>query len=136
MELSSSPLDKFGGRKFLMGMLMLAVGGVIESLNPNGISANMVALIGAVYATFSASNAFVTGRQLNAPVAEAAAPEAPTPQPIDLSPLAANQEQIGQAIGALMQQQAQSMEMQSKQTESLQTILKGINVIIRTQNPS
>jgi hypothetical protein len=58
-------LDKLGGRKFLMALFVLGIGAFIDVRSEKGISTEMVALITAIYATFSASNAMLTSKELS-----------------------------------------------------------------------
>lgn len=58
-------LDKLGGRKFLMALFVLGIGAFIDVRSEKGISTEMVALITAIYATFSASNAILTSKELS-----------------------------------------------------------------------
>ncbi len=57
-------LEAMGGRKFIMAIVIMIAGVVIELKSANGISVSMVGLLTALYATFSASNTLITNKQL------------------------------------------------------------------------
>lgn len=65
--------EVLGGRKFLGFIIAVVAGSLIEIFGKNGLGANMVALIGAAYATFAASNTLITNKEL----ATASQPVAP-----------------------------------------------------------
>lgn len=73
--------EVMGGRKFLGFIIAVVAGSLIEIFGKNGLGANMVALIGAAYATFAASNTLITNKEL----ATAAAPVTPAPLEVDLA---------------------------------------------------
>ena len=68
-------LDSFGGRKFLMAIMLMIAGVLIEIYSKNGLSTNMAGMLAAIYATFSASNVIASNKALNVESTEAAAPE-------------------------------------------------------------
>ncbi len=91
---SPSVLDALGGRKFLLSLIILAVGTVAQIKSANGINNEFVALLVGVLTAFSATNAFVTHKSLQAAGASEgqAAEEGPAAQPpmapeVDLSPI-------------------------------------------------
>ena len=73
-------LEKLGGRKFLLALIVLAAGVGVAITQPGKLSAELVSLLLGVVGLFSAGNAvntFVGSKQ----AAEAAAVE-PTPSPV------------------------------------------------------
>ena len=127
---SNSIFDKIGGRKFIMALVVIIVAAVIDALGKNGLSTNMIAILGTVYATFSASNAFVTSRaqQLVAQPAEepqAATPPEPPAQPQgptvqDIMPGLTNAlNTVGSELQAMKDQHTQT-------TQQLNTLQKAV----------
>lgn len=65
-EKSKSLFDKIGGRKFTMALITIGIAASVDIFASNGLSVNMLGLLTAVYATFSASNTLVTRKELEA----------------------------------------------------------------------
>jgi hypothetical protein len=57
-------LDSFGGRKFLMALVLIIAGVIIEIYSKNGLSTNMAGMLAAIYATFSATNVIASNKAL------------------------------------------------------------------------
>jgi hypothetical protein len=57
-------LDNFGGRKFLMALILIIAGVIIEIYSKNGLSVNMAGMLAAIYATFSAGNVIASNKAL------------------------------------------------------------------------
>jgi protein-S-isoprenylcysteine O-methyltransferase Ste14 len=49
-------LDKIGGRKFILALILVAVGTTIEMTTDRGVSASFAGLLGVILAAFGASN--------------------------------------------------------------------------------
>lgn len=118
-------MDYLGGRKFVMGLIMVTAGVVIEIYGKNGLSTNMVALLGAVYATFNAANALVTSRTANAasqpvePTEASSAPVVEAPPEATQASVEAKLVPIVQAIAAEL---GKINENQSRQERALQIV--------------
>jgi F0F1-type ATP synthase membrane subunit c/vacuolar-type H+-ATPase subunit K len=57
--------EKLGGRKFLLALIAIVVGTVIEVKGPNGLSANMAGLLAGIVGLFGAANAIVTSKAMS-----------------------------------------------------------------------
>lgn len=139
---SNSIFDKIGGRKFVMAIVVIIVAALIDALGKNGLSTNMIAILGTVYATFSASNAFVTSKaqQLAAPTGEEpqqapppAQPEAPVqpqgPTVQDIMPGLTNAlNTVGSEIQSMKDQYVQT-------TQQLNTLQKAVVKLMQQQGP-
>jgi hypothetical protein len=64
--------ESIGGRKFIMAVLCMLAGVAIELKAANGLSVNMLGLLTALYATFSATNTIITNKQLKVEAESAA----------------------------------------------------------------
>ena len=117
-----SIFDKVGGRKFIASLVVLGIAAAIEIYGKNGLSTNMAGLLAAVYATFSASNAFTTVKSL------AGEGEQQPQQQVDLAaavqPLVPVMNQIGTELANLKAQQDQ-------QLSSLATVQKAIASLLQ-----
>ncbi len=51
-------IDKLGGRKMVAALIIIAVGSAIELLTKQGLSANLMTLLLAVFGAFAAGNGF------------------------------------------------------------------------------
>lgn len=130
--------DKLGGRKFLMALLCMGAGVAIEIKGPSGLSANMVALLGALYATFSASNAVITRKQLDTEAAATASIPAAPVATLDSAPAveAIRQELVpvlnamGQELGELKSNQLNQAQAMNALQTSLSTVQKGISFLL------
>lgn len=142
---SNSIFDKIGGRKFVMAIVVIIVAALIDALGKNGLSTNMIAILGTVYATFSASNAFVTSKaqQLAAPTGEE--PQQVPPPPPPAQPEAPVQPQ-GPTVQDIMPgltnalntvgSEIQSMKDQHVQTtQQLNTLQKAVVKLMQQQGP-
>lgn len=84
-------LEALGGRKFLLTIIIIAVGSAVHVLSPKGMSTELTALLIGAMTAYGASNAFVTSSAISAGLGEGApAPEqqqpvAPPP-PLDIEP--------------------------------------------------
>lgn len=66
--------DKLGGRKFLLTLIIIGVGALVEVFGKNGLSQNFVALLLGAAGVFGAANAAITlkhGGQVDATTAGA-----------------------------------------------------------------
>lgn len=130
--------DKMGGRKFLMGIIVMLIGAAIEINSPKGLSTEMAALITMIYATFSASNAIVTNKQLSVQTSEAGpvptnVVETPIveqqPPPASSNDVAIIQEQLNN-LGPLLNQFAGELanlkNNQVLHAQSLNTVQKAV----------
>lgn len=133
---SNSIFDKIGGRKFIMALVVIIVAAIIDALGKNGLSTNMIAILGTVYATFSASNAFVTSKaqQLVAQPAEEPQTAAPPAQPQgptvqDIMPGLTNAlNTVGSELQAMKDQHTQT-------TQQLNTLQKAVVKLMQQQGP-
>lgn len=57
-------MDMLGGRKFVILLLMLAVGAAVESYHKTGLSGNFVTLMLGLYGAFTAGNVGITIKSL------------------------------------------------------------------------
>jgi apolipoprotein N-acyltransferase len=55
-------LEALGGRKFLLTLIVIAVGTAVQILSPHGVTEAFTALLIGVTATFGASNAFLSAK--------------------------------------------------------------------------
>jgi len=131
--------DKIGGRKFSMGIVLIVAGACVDIFAPNGLSVNLLGLMTAIYAAFSASNTLVTRKQMDVEkaTAEAISPAAPAPAPLDpniekglaeIQQLSVNllpvMTQIATALDNLFKQQAIQSESITTQSQALGKILQ------------
>ena len=114
--------DKIGGRKFVMGIVLIVAGGAVDVLSPNGLSVNLLGLMTAIYAAFSATNAIVTNKQLDN--------EGKNPPPADdavkklANELLPVLDHIGNGMKTLNDQQAAQGEALRLQSQSISAMLK------------
>lgn len=145
--------DNLGGRKFIMGIVVMLIGAAIEVNSANGLSTEMAALITMVYATFSASNAIVTNKQLSISTsstateagASSASPEEPVnPAPQETAPATPATPPAGYAdtrliieqfapilnrVGAELEALKKSQELQA---QNLNAVQKGLAAVMRS----
>jgi hypothetical protein len=138
--------DKMGGRKFIMGLIVMIIGLAIELKSDKGLSTEMAALMTMIYATFSASNAIVTNKELSVktsnqevleekwppqqPVAEEPSPQ-PAPAPVqDVEEVKAQLMQLGPLLGQLGSELAQLKQNQSTQAQNLNSMQKGLAALL------
>lgn len=122
-----SIFDKIGGRKFVMALVLIVAGALVDVLAPNGLSVNLMGLMTAVYAAFTASNAFVTNKHLES---ESKAPtEGESGQPASeavqqlaqqLLPVVNN---IGKALDDLYKQQSAQSESLANQSKAISHVV-------------
>jgi len=119
-------MDYLGGRKFVMGLIMVAAGVVIEIYGKNGLSTNMVALLGAVYATFNAANALVTTKTASAAASQPAEEAEPAPAPVVQAPQEATQASVEAKlvpiVNAIAAELAKINDNQIRQEKALQVV--------------
>ena len=142
-------MEVLGGRKFLGFVISVIAGILIEVFGKNGLGANMVALLGAAYATFAASNSFITaktgeggGEQLANQPAEEPAPKEDSSTQVDISAavasqLAANNQQLAAILSQIGSELAKQQQADEKILEALNsvqasqsTIQKGLQIIL------
>lgn len=58
-------MEKMGGRKFVLTLLMIGVGTVIEVVTERGLSATFAGFLGAILAAYSAANAVITNKAMS-----------------------------------------------------------------------
>lgn len=108
--------DRVGGRKFVLTLIVIAVGTAIEMCTERGVSTGFVGLLVGVLTVFSAGNVAVTRKALG----QAPLPLAPTEtQALDISPL-------------LDKQQEQEARLQSMGT-ALENISKVVSALIKSK---
>jgi len=66
--------DKMGGRKFVLTMIILVAGGLVEAFGKNGLSANFVALLLGASTVFGVANAAVTLKGMSVTGEDSSAP--------------------------------------------------------------
>ena len=120
--------DKLGGRKFSMGIVLIVAGACVDIFSPNGLSVNLLGLMTAIYAAFSASNTMVTNKQLEVEkVAAANPPPAPAGPDLDVQALSNDlvpvMTRIGNALTDIYAQQAAQGEALSTQAQALSAII-------------
>lgn len=79
---SSEFLDKLGGRKMALTLLVIVVGALVDVFGKNGLSANLAGLLVGATAVFGAANAAVTMQ-----VSKASKQDQPTSSVSDLDEL-------------------------------------------------
>lgn len=95
--------EKMGGRKFVLSLIVIAVGTAVQILSPHGVTESFTALLIGVAGVFGASNAFVSAKSVGAVseatdvASEPALPAGPSPE---------QEEQI-KALEAQLAQQSQ-----------------------------
>lgn len=123
--------EKMGGRKFLMAVIVVTAGVVIEVYSKNGLSATMVTLLTAVYATFSTANAFVTRKFADVSQEAEEEEEEVTPvQPAAPSNLEAIIQSNNVQLNNILSQIAAELLKQATASTSL---VEGVNSVQATQ---
>lgn len=125
--------NKLGGRKFSMGIVLIVAGAAVDIMSPNGLSVNLLGLMTAIYAAFSASNSLVTVKQMAVDKAKAeqeVVTSEPAPSVVpnqDVQKLASELlpvlQRVGEALDNLFKQQAAQSESISTQSQALGTII-------------
>ena len=141
-------MEVLGGRKFLGFIISVVAGILIEIFGKNGLGANMVALLGAAYATFAASNSFVTAKtgegseQPASQPAEEPAPKEDSSAQVDISAMVTNQlnannqqlaailSQIGTELAKQQQADEKILEALNSVQASQSTVQKGLQIIL------
>ncbi len=117
-------LDKLGGRKFLLTLLIIAVGTAVQVLSPKGVTTEFTALLIGVATAFGASNAWVSSKAMDA-ASEGGSEEA---QPVvDLSPITAELDQVKANLASLSesaQTHAQSLMIMQQGVDTAQKLAK------------
>ena len=118
-------LEKLGGRKFLLALIVLALGTIVQAKGANGVNESYVALLVGVLTAFGATNAWTTVAGMKA---DASAPDASVPPEVDLSGiearLAAAEAQAEQLTSAVLNV-AESADKASKLATADITVSKG-----------
>lgn len=133
--------DKIGGRKFIMGIVVMLIGAAIEMNRADGLSTEMAALITMVYATFSASNALVTNKQLSVQTSEGTVPtktvteeeEEPIPVNTDIDQIKQQLEQLGPLLGQFGTELASLKNNQAIHAQGLNTVQKAVSAVLTKQ---
>lgn len=119
--------DKLGGRKFTMGIVLIIAGACVDVFAANGLSVNLLGLMTAIYAAFSASNTMVTRKQLDVEQASANNPAPPAEPNMEVQKLASELlpvlTRIGNALDELYKQQAAQSESLTTQAQALSAII-------------
>lgn len=115
-------LDAIGGRKFLLTLLVLALGTAVQMLSPKGVTAEYTALLVGVIGTFHASNAFITHTMQGSGEGDGAS--APAPAAPDLGPLQAQLEQQSAAM-------KQAQEVAEVHSQTLANLQQGLELTQR-----
>lgn len=128
-------LSKVGGRKFIIAGLITLAAAAAEIFGPKGLSTELAALLGTIYATFSASNALITKKQME--TSAAAEPQAALP-PVDPMPeliqrLGPPLDLIGKELISLKEGQAEQAKVLEVLQGSVSNIQKGIAVVISSR---
>ena len=115
--------SKWGSRKLLLGLVLIAIGVAIELLSVRGLTETMAMFLGAIGATYFVGNvAEKVAENREGGVVEAAAPE------MDLAPISARIESLEQAIvGA----SATISENDAQAKQSLLTLVNSVSYIIK-----
>jgi hypothetical protein len=116
-------LDVIGGRKFLMAIILIAAGIVIEIYGKNGLSTNMASMLAGIYAIFSGSNALITNKQL-AVEGSLATTEPPSLQALPPSEPALSRSEAEQIIGAIAPAFEKMQAVQMEQAEHINMLQK------------
>ncbi len=125
-------LSKVGGRKFFIACLIALAAAAAEIFAPNGLSTELAALLGTIYATFSASNALITRKQLET----SPAPEAPAaidPMPELVQRLGPPLDLIGKELIGIKERQDEHAKALEVLQGSVSNIQKGIAVVISSR---
>ena len=119
--------DKIGGRKFVMAVVLIVAGAIVDVTAEGGLSVNLLGLMTAIYATFSASNAIITNKQLTTE-SERAEPSEPVKPNDDVKKLASELlpvvTNIGAALDDLFKQQAAQSDAISMQTQAVSKLIE------------
>lgn len=132
---SNTFFDKIGGRKLVMSILSLAVGIVLELYSKNGLSANMLTLIGALYATYAGTNTLITNKALGGSGASAAseAPAAAAVKSLE-SKMDTQASQLAAILNQIGSELAKGQEQQLIIQQSLLTMQKSISTMLRNNS--
>lgn len=138
-------MDKFGGRKFLVLLLMLTAGALADHYSQHGLTNNLAYLMLGLYAAFTAGNVGITLSALkngntplvlppDAPESQPAVAEepaedfqAPTSQNVDLEPVQQSLARLEASVGQVMasippQNQSLGFLVQAEQRRQMQEI--------------
>lgn len=131
----STIFSKLGGRKAVMAIVCIAAGVSIEIFGKNGLGAQMVALLTAIYGTFSVTNTVITNATAKLassqqPVAEPAETAVEESAPVDLSAnisaqIAANNQQLSAILNQIAQELSAQKLSGDKALEALNTVQAG-----------
>lgn len=125
-------LDKLGGRKFLLTLLIIGVGTLVQLLSKNGVTESFTALLIGAAAAYGATNTIITSKAIGA--AGAALPPQQQPASDDTTTTPAAPEQQPPAVN---EEQAQmvlelksSLEAHSQALSALQEGLVKTNQVV------
>jgi len=128
-------LEAIGGRKFLMSLIIMIAGVIIELKGANGLSVNMAGLLAAILATFSASNTIITNKQLKVEASEGQ----PAGEPV-VAPQASVDElksqlipiinTIGGELVSIKDNQAAQMQATGVMQQTVGNISKGVSALL------
>lgn len=130
--------EAIGGRKFIFGLLIIVGGALAELFGKNGLSANLVALMGTIYTIFSTANAITTikvppGQPVTQPTEEISVPS-PMPQeenksapPVEVERLRADLIPILNQIGVEFNNLNQAVQVNQQSLNTIQKILLALS---------
>lgn len=113
--------EKLGGRKFLLAIIAIAVGTLIEIKGAHGLSANMAGLLAGVVGLFGAANAIVTSKAMSVAGEQSPGNEPTVTEIVDTTIIASIvEEQVAKAVKPLE-------ESQIKLAETLSNVGVGVS---------
>ncbi len=114
-------LDKLGGRKFLLTLIVIGVGSLVQALTAKGVTTEFAALLIGAATAFGASNAAISLKSMGMTSTSEGSSEEPVVQapPVDLAPVFNEISFLNDRIGSLTQ-------AANVHAESLQTLQEGV----------
>ena len=120
--------EALGGRKFLLALVILAVGTVVQLKSDHGVTESFTALLIGIMGVFGASNAMVSIKGMQAQSPDE--PEAPALATATVAPAAPAQtidlEPVTQALGSIQGQLGQLQEATLAHAQSIQVLHEGV----------
>lgn len=121
-------IEKIGGRKFVLTMIVIAVGTAVQILSPHGVTDAFVALLVGVSAAFGATNAIVSRKAIDLEMKQIEGSETVAAEPVtaqvDFTP-------VNGQLAALNSQIATLQEVSAIQAQALTGLQQGTVI---TQN--
>lgn len=112
-------LERIGGRKFLLAIIILIVGTIVQIKSAAGVNESFVALLVGIMASFGATNAWVTTKGM-------AADSAPQPDPLPQNE--ARLDELSARITELQYQLANSNQQAEQMAGALNEVAKAANL--------